>query len=84
MIAVNYSLDEYIPYSSAILHFVKPNIILKFVDRIIDLGPDGGAGGGEIVAEGTPEDVCKVKRSLTAKYLKEVLAKDKKIKKAKE
>ena len=45
------------------------------------MGPDGGAGGGEIVAEGTPEDVCKVKRSLTAKYLKEVLAKDKKIKK---
>ena len=43
MIAVNYSLDEYIPYSSAILHFVKPNIIIKFVDRIIDLGPDGGA-----------------------------------------
>ena len=45
MIAVNYSLDEYIPYSSAILHFVKPNIILKFVDWIIDLGPDGGVGG---------------------------------------
>ena len=53
-------------------------------NKKIVLGPDGGAGGGEIVAEGTPEDVCKVKRSLTAKYLKEVLAKDKKIKKAKE
>ena len=48
------------------------------------MGSDGGAGGGEIVAEGTHEDVCKVKRTLTAKYLKEVLAKDKKIKKAKE
>jgi hypothetical protein len=43
-------------------------------DWIIDLGPEGGDGGGEIVAAGTPEDVCAVKRSYTGQFLKPVLA----------
>ncbi|NOX59423.1 MAG: ATP-binding cassette domain-containing protein, partial [Planctomycetes bacterium] len=47
--------------------------VLKTADWIIDLGPDGGEGGGRIVAEGTPEDVAKVKASETGKVLKEVL-----------
>jgi prepilin-type N-terminal cleavage/methylation domain-containing protein len=42
-------------------------------DWIIDLGPEGGAGGGQIVATGTPTDVAKVKESYTGKYLKKVL-----------
>jgi excinuclease ABC subunit A len=50
--------------------------VIKTADWIIDLGPEGGDGGGEIVAVGTPEDVAKVKKSWTGKYLKPVLAKD--------
>ncbi len=40
---------------------------------IIDLGPEGGKGGGRIVAAGTPEEVAKSKKSYTAKYLKPLL-----------
>jgi excinuclease ABC subunit A len=47
--------------------------VIKSADHIIDLGPEGGDGGGEIVAEGTPEEVTKVKESYTAKFLKEML-----------
>jgi len=48
--------------------------VIKTADWIIDLGPEGGDGGGEIVAVGTPEDIVKVKRSYTAEFLKPVLA----------
>ncbi len=44
--------------------------VVKLADHIIDLGPEGGKGGGTIVAKGTPEDVVKVKNSYTGKYLK--------------
>src|SRR5258706_204661 len=47
--------------------------VIKTADWIIDLGPEGGDGGGEIVASGTPEDVVKVKRSYTGAFLKPVL-----------
>lgn len=47
--------------------------LIKTTDHIIDLGPEGGSGGGTIVAEGTPEEVCKVKKSYTGKYLKKFL-----------
>jgi excinuclease ABC subunit A len=45
--------------------------LIKAADWIIDLGPEGGAGGGEIIATGTPEEVAKVKNSYTGKFLKE-------------
>ncbi|GJM02145.1 MAG: UvrABC system protein A [Rhodomicrobium sp.] len=48
--------------------------VIKTADWIIDLGPEGGDGGGEIVAIGTPEDVTKVKASYTGQFLKELLA----------
>jgi len=48
--------------------------VIKTADWIIDLGPEGGDGGGEIVAVGTPEDVAKVKRSYTGQFLAPVLA----------
>jgi len=48
--------------------------VIKMADYIIDLGPEGGEGGGQIVAQGTPEDVAKVKESYTGKYLKPYLA----------
>ena len=47
--------------------------VIKTADWIIDLGPEGGDGGGEVVAAGTPEDVAKVKRSYTGRYLKGLL-----------
>ena len=49
--------------------------VIKTADWVIDLGPEGGDGGGEIVASGTPEDIVKEKRSYTGQYLKPVLAK---------
>ena len=42
---------------------------IRCADWVIDLGPEGGDKGGEIIAEGTPEDIKKVKRSYTGKYL---------------
>ncbi|MFL0798833.1 MAG: excinuclease ABC subunit UvrA [Agarilytica sp.] len=47
--------------------------VIKTADWIIDLGPEGGSGGGEIIAEGTPEVVSKVKRSHTGRFLKPML-----------
>jgi len=47
--------------------------IIKTADHIIDLGPDGGDGGGFLLAEGTPEKIAKSKNSYTGKYLKEYL-----------
>ena len=47
--------------------------VIKTADWIVDLGPEGGSGGGNIIAEGTPEEVAKVKGSHTAKFLKPML-----------
>jgi excinuclease ABC subunit A len=47
--------------------------VIKTADWIVDLGPEGGDGGGEIVAQGAPEDVAKVARSYTGQYLKSLL-----------
>ena len=47
--------------------------VIKTADYIIDLGPEGGVGGGQIVATGTPEEVAKVKESFTGQYLKDKL-----------
>jgi excinuclease ABC subunit A len=50
--------------------------VIKTADWIIDLGPEGGKGGGRIIAEGTPEAVCTVEGSFTGKYLKEEFERD--------
>jgi excinuclease ABC subunit A len=47
--------------------------IIKIADHIIDLGPEGGDRGGKIIAEGTPEEIVKVKKSYTGQYLKSYL-----------
>ena len=47
--------------------------VIKSVDYIIDLGPEGGTGGGEVICSGTPEEVAKVKRSYTGQYLAKML-----------
>ena len=48
--------------------------VIKSADHIIDMGPEGGDGGGTIVAEGTPEEVAKVSQSFTGKYLKSLIS----------
>jgi excinuclease ABC subunit A len=47
--------------------------VIKSADHVIDMGPEGGLGGGTVVAAGTPEDIAKVKNSFTGKYLKPLL-----------
>lgn len=53
--------------------------VVKNADHLIDLGPEGGDGGGRIVATGTPEEVAEAKQSYTGQYLKPVLIRDKKL-----
>jgi len=45
--------------------------VVRRADWVIDLGPEGGAAGGRVVAEGTPEDIARVAKSYTGRYLKE-------------
>jgi excinuclease ABC subunit A len=60
--------------NGASLIVIEHNLdVIKTADYLIDLGPEGGVGGGEIVATGTPEDVAKNARSHTGKYLKTYL-----------
>lgn len=53
--------------------------VIKTADHLIDIGPEGGDGGGRVVATGTPEDVAEVAESYTGKYLKPMLAPQKKV-----
>ena len=47
--------------------------VIKTADYIIDMGPEGGSGGGTVVAAGTPEEICEVEKSYTGQYLKGIL-----------
>ena len=53
--------------------------VIKTADYLIDLGPEGGSGGGTVVATGTPERICTVPASYTGKFLKPVLERTKKL-----
>ncbi|NJB35511.1 excinuclease ABC subunit UvrA [Croceivirga sp. JEA036] len=67
------SFDELIDKGHSII-VIEHNIdLIKCADYLIDLGPEGGENGGNLLAEGTPEEVIKNKKSFTAKYLKEKL-----------
>jgi excinuclease ABC subunit A len=48
--------------------------VIKQADWIVDLGPEGGEAGGEVIASGTPEEVAEVEGSFTGQYLREILA----------
>jgi excinuclease ABC subunit A len=50
--------------------------VIKTADWIIDIGPEGGSGGGQVIATGTPEEICKVKQSYTGQYLTPLLKND--------
>ncbi len=68
-------LDELADAGNTVVVIEHNLDVIKRADHIIDLGPDGGDRGGTIVAEGTPEEVAKVKGSYTGQYLKKVLKK---------
>ncbi len=66
-------LDKLVEKGNTVL-VIEHNIdVIKCADWIVDLGPEGGNKGGEIVAEGTPKDVAKVKRSYTGQFLKKIV-----------
>jgi excinuclease ABC subunit A len=66
-------LDRLVEAGNSVLVIEHNLDVIKCADWVIDLGPEGGAAGGQIVAEGTPEEVAKVKDSYTGQYLKGVL-----------
>ncbi len=68
-----HAFDELIKRGHTILIIEHNMDIIKCADHIIDIGPEGGNRGGEIVACGTPEDIIKSSKSITGKYLKEKL-----------
>ncbi|MES2575463.1 MAG: excinuclease ABC subunit UvrA [Bacteroidota bacterium] len=67
------SFDALIDKGHSILVIEHNLDLIKCADWIIDLGPEGGENGGLLLAEGTPEEIIKMKKSVTAKYLKEKL-----------
>ena len=66
-------LNRLVEKGNSILIIEHQLDIIKAVDWVIDLGPEGGEKGGYLVAEGTPEQVAKVKKSYTGQYLKKLL-----------
>ena len=67
------SLNALIAKGHSVLVIEHNLDLIKCADYIIDIGPEGGKNGGNIVAEGKPEEIIKSKKSHTAKYLKEKL-----------
>lgn len=68
-------LQKFVEHGDTVLVIEHNLDVIKVADHIIDLGPEGGDGGGTIVATGTPEEVSKNKKSYTGQYLKEILEK---------
>ena len=66
-------LDKLVDKGNTVIVIEHNLDVIKTTDWVIDLGPEGGKNGGEIVAEGTPEDVAKNKKSYTGQFLKEEL-----------
>jgi excinuclease ABC subunit A len=67
-------LHELVDQGNSVIVIEHNLEVIKTADWVIDLGPEGGDGGGEVIAEGTPEAIVKVKKSYTGKFLGEVLA----------
>ena len=66
-------LDKLVDSGNTVIIIEHNMDVIKTADHIIDLGPEGGGGGGQVLAEGPPEKVVKIKASYTGKYLKEYL-----------
>ncbi|MDB0024668.1 excinuclease ABC subunit A, partial [bacterium] len=67
-------LHELVDQGNSVIVIEHNLDVVKTADHIIDIGPEGGDGGGQVVAKGTPEVVAKVPQSHTGRYLKEMLA----------
>ena len=67
-------LHELVEQGNSVLVIEHNLEVIKTADHVIDLGPEGGDGGGEIVAQGTPEAICQNMRSYTGRFLAEVLS----------
>ena len=67
-------LHRLVAYGNTVIVIEHNLDVIKTADWLIDLGPEGGAGGGRIIATGTPEKICKSTRSFTGQYLKAKLA----------
>lgn len=66
-------LQQFVDSGNTVLVIEHNLDVIKISDHIIDLGPEGGNGGGKIVAQGTPEEVAKNPASYTGQYLKKLL-----------
>jgi excinuclease ABC subunit A len=66
-------LDQLVEKGNTVVTIEHNLDVIKCSDWVIDMGPEGGMYGGEIVCEGTPEDLAKHKKSITGKYLKPLL-----------
>ncbi len=66
-------LHQLVDKGNTVLIIEHNTDVIKGADWLVDMGPDGGDKGGEVVAEGTPKDIARVKGSLTGKYLKEAM-----------
>ena len=68
---------ERLVHNGASLLIIEHNLeVIRHADWVVDLGPEGGAGGGRVVAEGTPEQVAQSKESYTARFLREMMRVD--------
>ncbi len=68
-------LDRLVVKGNTVMVIEHNMDLIKSADYIIDIGPEGGSGGGKLVASGTPEEVVKTPGSYTGEYLKKVLKK---------
>ena len=66
-------LDRLVDHGNTVLVIEHNLDIIKVADHVIDLGPEGGEGGGRIVARGTPEEVVRMGRGYTSHYLQHEL-----------
>ena len=62
-------LDKLVKRGNTVLIIEHNMDVIKLVDHLIDIGPEGGKNGGKLVGQGTPEEIVKVKKSYTGKYL---------------
>ena len=62
-------LDKLVKRGNTVLIIEHNMDVIKLVDHLIDIGPEGGKNGGKLVGQGTPEEIVKVKKSHTGKYL---------------
>ncbi|MBT6253939.1 excinuclease ABC subunit UvrA [Candidatus Uhrbacteria bacterium] len=70
-------LDRLVKKGNTVLMVEHDLDVVRSADYVIDMGPDGGIRGGKVVAQGTPEEIMKVKESITGQYLKEEISRKK-------